>query len=203
MILVDQGLAYKDLTIVPAAISRIEHRKECNIFYEDGMLPIFASPMMTVVNEFNYKIYEQNKVHPIIPRTVKYLTRLTFMNEEYWTAFSLSEFNKLFIDGINDFTPKNGRTYNVCIDMANGHMKLLYELTYKAKSNARKNNYTLNIMVGNIANPDTYKWICYNRYNCNIFILTKIASSNKISMINNFTLPFFIFTKSSYNHCFI
>lgn len=162
MILDEQGLAYKDLTIVPAAISRIEHRKECNIFYEDGMLPIFTAPMMTVVNDFNYKIYEQNKVHPIIPRTVKYLIRLTFMNDEYWTAFSLSEFNKLFIEGINDFTPKNGRTYNVCIDMANGHMKSLYELTYKAKCNARKLEYTLNIMVGNIANPDAYKWICYN-----------------------------------------
>ena len=61
MIVDKQGLSYKDLTIIPAVISDIDHRKECNIFYEDGMLPIFTAPMMTVVNEDNYKIYEENK----------------------------------------------------------------------------------------------------------------------------------------------
>lgn len=160
MILKKQGYGYKDLTIVPARFTNVEHRKDINIFYEDGMLPIFASPMMTVVNEFNYKIYEQNKVHPVIPRTVKYLSRLVLMNEEYWVAFSLSEFNKLFVDGIDDFTPKNGRTYNVCIDMANGHMSTLYDATNYAKKFAKEGKYTLNIMVGNIANPNTYHYIC-------------------------------------------
>ena len=160
MILDKQGLAYKDLTIVPAPISRIEHRKECNIFYSNGNLPIFTAPMMTVVNEHNYKIYEDNKINVILPRTVEYNKRIEFLKEGKWIAVSKNEFNKLFI--LESFPAEQKRTYNVLIDMANGHMHSLYDITKQAKENARKHNYELKIMVGNIANPEAYKWICYN-----------------------------------------
>ena len=80
MILEEQGLSYADLTVIPAPISEIDSRKECNIFYEDGNLPIFTAPMMTVVNEYNYTLYEDNKINVIIPRTVKYKQRLDFLN---------------------------------------------------------------------------------------------------------------------------
>ena len=80
MIIQDKiGLSYDDLDIVPAVISDIDHRKECNIYDENGMLPVFTAPMMTVVNEHNYKIYEENIINVIIPRTVSYKQRLSFL----------------------------------------------------------------------------------------------------------------------------
>ena len=162
MILEEQGYAYADLTIVPAVISKIKSRKECNIFYEDGNLPIFAAPMMTVVNEHNYKIYEENKVNVILPRTVKYNLRLDFLNNGKWVAFSLKEFIKLFCQFGDDDMPvmKPGNTYKVLIDMADGHMEELYKYTFSAKRLAKNFGYELILMVGNIANPETYRWIC-------------------------------------------
>lgn len=164
MILEKQGYAYADLTIVPAVISKIKSRKECNIFYEDGNLPIFAAPMMTVVNEFNYKIYEENHINVIIPRTVKYKDRIKLMNASKWVAFSLKEFVKLFCKfGDNDQpNVKIKKTYRILIDMANGHMEDLYLSTFTAKRLAENFGYELIIMVGNIANPETYRWICLN-----------------------------------------
>ena len=162
MILEEQGYAYADLTIVPAVISKIKSRKECNIFYEDGNLPIFAAPMMTVVNEYNYKIYEENKINVIIPRTVKYKQRIEFLNNEKWVAFSLKEFIKLFCTFGDDDMPRvaSNKTYKVLIDMADGHMQDLYTYTFSAKHLAHNYEYNLIIMVGNIANPETYRWIC-------------------------------------------
>ena len=167
MILDKQGLAYADLTIVPAVISEIDHRSECNIFYEDGNLPIFASPMMTVINEHNYKIYEDNKINIIIPRTVEYKKRLEFLNNGKWVAFSLKEFKTLFCylpeePVQNIFKQEKGKTYKVLIDMADGHMHSLYKTTFEAKNIAKNYGYELIIMVGNIANPETYRWICMN-----------------------------------------
>ena len=44
---------YNDLSIVPAAISTITSRSECNPFYGDDMLPIFTAPMATIANIHN------------------------------------------------------------------------------------------------------------------------------------------------------
>lgn len=167
MILDKQGLSYADLTIVPAPITEIDHRKECNIFYEDGNLPLFTAPMMTVVNEFNYKLYEENKINVIIPRTVKYKDRIKFLKDKKWVAFSLNEFKKLFCamdDNDNAAFGVKGKTYKVCIDMANGHMHSLYTETFTAKRLAESCGYKVIIMVGNIANPETYRWICLHSY---------------------------------------
>ena len=161
MILEQQGYAYKDLTVVPAVISAIDHRPECNIYYEDGMLPIFTAPMISVVNEHNYKLFEDSKINTILPRTVSYVTRKTFLEFGKWVALSLSEFRKLFCNSAFSTT---GYTYKVCIDMANGHMESLYKATEKAKAIAKKAGYELKIMVGNIANPETYRWICMNAH---------------------------------------
>ena len=46
--------------VVPAKVSSIEHRAECDVFHKDGYLPIFTAPMSTVVNLNNYELFEQN-----------------------------------------------------------------------------------------------------------------------------------------------
>lgn len=158
MIIKEKGYSYNDLTVVPAVISKINSRSECNCFYEDNNLPIFASCMSTVVDDSNYKEFEKNSIMPIIPRNINYDKRIELMNNEKWVAFSLTEFQNLFIYSYTE--REKGKLYNICIDIANGHMNSLYEICQKAKELSIIGEYKLVIMTGNIANPETYEWIC-------------------------------------------
>ena len=146
----DIKYSYRDVTIVPAKVSEIEHRKDCNPFYPSGTLPLFTAPMDSVVGLENYELYEQHKIIPIIPRTVSLEQRLEVAKTGRWVAYSLDEFEKIF-------TVQNpGEGYKALIDVANGHMKKLYTLVKKAKAL----NPNLTVMVGNIANPETYEECC-------------------------------------------
>lgn len=144
--------SYDDVMIKPAILSSIEHRSECNPFDENGMLPIFTAPMDCVVNTKNFDLFKQNKIIPILPRTEPLEIRINYACNGYWAAFSLREFE-------DEFTKNEALAINngkILIDIANGHIAKLYELVKKAK-NIYKDN--IQIMVGNIANPETYR-IC-------------------------------------------
>lgn len=139
--------SYNDVSIVPIPISTINSRSECNPFNDDGYLPIFTAPMSTVVNEESFHIFKHNRIIPILPRNIDIQTRLEYLNSGNWIAVSLQEFDQYFtkIASINEI--------KVLIDVANGHMKQLYELVAKAKS---LSGDKIKIMIGNIANPETY-----------------------------------------------
>lgn len=154
------GYSYNDLKIVPAIISDIESRKECDIFEKDGFLPIFASPMLSVTNNKNFRLWENNKIHTITPRSIPFQERLFDLALCAWTALSLKEFEKIFVVGTPRFMPLKGETYRVCVDLANGHMHSIYSKIYDAKEKAKREGYNLVVMTGNIANPETYKWLC-------------------------------------------
>ena len=158
MILETKGYSYNDLTIIPEEISDVESRSQCNPFVSDK-LPIFASPMASVVDDANYDTFMNNYITPIIPRNIDIKTRILKMNEQKWVALSLREFEDLFINNYKDRIEEIGYHYYICVDIANGHMKSLYDKCLKAKNNAVKGGYKLTIMTGNIANPETYKWI--------------------------------------------
>ena len=81
MILEKVGYSYNDLKIVPAVISRVDSRSQCNPYDENGMLPIFASCMSTVVDTKNYEIFKQNKITPIIPTTIDLVIREILIKE--------------------------------------------------------------------------------------------------------------------------
>jgi IMP dehydrogenase/GMP reductase len=106
--------------------------------------------MDSVVNLNNYELFEKNKIIPILPRTENIEDRKSFALKGKWAAFSLQEFEEEFTKG-EIITANNIKTL---IDIANGHVAKLYELVRKAKS-IYKNN--IQIMVGNIANPETYR----------------------------------------------
>lgn len=153
------GYGYNDLTIVPCEISNIRHRKECNPYNLNGNLPLFTAPMYSVVCKENINIYEQNKINTILPRTKE--IDYEYLNSGKWIALSLDQFIDTFIENANKHLSK-GAYYNVCVDIANGHMIDLYKAINKAKELSRKYEYVLTIMTGNIANPETYEWICMN-----------------------------------------
>ena len=148
----------KDLCIVPAVISNINSRSECNSRDKNGKFPIFVSPMSTCTNETNYMVWQDNGVYPIIPRTVSFELRKKFLDCEKWVALSQKEFEYICLKN----TLSANHTYYICIDTANAHRKSLYTLINTAKKEAKSGNYTLVVMVGNIANPNTYEWICEN-----------------------------------------
>lgn len=153
------GYGYNDLTIVPCKISKIRHRKECNPYTLNGNLPLFTAPMYSVVCKENINIYKQNKINTILPRAKE--IDYKYLKSGKWIALSLDQFIDTFIENINTDI-KEGAAYNVCIDIANGHMIDLYKAINEAKELARKNDYVLTIMTGNIANSETYRWICMN-----------------------------------------
>lgn len=144
--------SYNDVTIIPAVVSEINHRCECNPFTEDNKLPIFTAPMSTVLDENNFDLFNTNLIYAILPRSVDYGIRLDFLKKGHWVALSLKEFNDLFncdnelLNGIDRM--------KVLIDIANGHMLSLFDNVSKAKE---RFNHRLEIMIGNIANPETYK----------------------------------------------
>jgi GMP reductase len=172
---------YNDLTIVPAIISDINSRSECNPMYDTvygDRLPIFTAPMSTIINEENELLFEKYGINTIYPRNVGVnindkskrngkladllIAQLT-KKTNAWIALSLQEFKDIFVDDkyrIHKFMV-NG-TYRICIDIANGHMWDIYKQINQAKHTAKNKGYTLVIMAGNIANPQTYKWIAQN-----------------------------------------
>ena len=157
------GYSYNDVTIVPEVISDIKSRSECNP-YVDYKLPIFASPMASVVSEENYKIFEANKIIPILPRIQEYDInyRIKKMHQGWWVAVSLKELENNIINDLQTTPELNNKDYRICVDIANGHMKYLYDECALAKTLARKRGINLTIMTGNIANAKTYEWICEN-----------------------------------------
>lgn len=176
------GYGYDDLSIVPAEVSNIKSRSECNPFIKvdnsnKNYLPIFTAPMSTIVNLSNLHIWKQEHILPIIPRNILLKSRLAMLEDGHWVALSLDEFDNIFVKKEQDIISRGlnivinerlsfTQNYKICIDIANGHMQHLYNIIKKAKdvAYADGNYYTLTIMTGNIANPETYEYIC----ECNI-----------------------------------
>lgn len=139
---------FDDMLIMPAEITRIDSRSEIYEFDSMGGLPLFTAPMDTVISEDNQRYFKQESINTIIPRNPK-----TEMNPKTsfssWLAYSLNQFEEVFI---NNDQPKDTK-HHILIDVANGHMPSVYELTSRAKE---KYGESLVLMVGNVANPETY-----------------------------------------------
>ena len=142
--------SYKDVTILPSIISNIEHRSSCNPYYDNGLLPLFTAPMDTVVGEGNFSSFYNESIVPILPRTIDVNKRLKNSTDGKWSAYSLSEFERLFCNGLNVI---QSDSIFALIDVANGHMSKILDVSRRAK-----NLYgdKITIMAGNIANPQTY-----------------------------------------------
>ena len=139
-------ISFNDICIIPSVLSEIEHRSECSPFTNNGTLPLFTAPMSSVIDEINWTIFRDNKINTIIPRSVDLEVRKLLMNQTF-IAVSLKEFEEL----INTYY-KDEKIY-ICVDIANGHMKKLFNLCKKAKT---MYGPRMQLMVGNIAHPDTY-----------------------------------------------
>ena len=145
--------SYNDVAIVPASVSTIKHRSDCNV-YINNKLPIFTAPMSTVINEENFEIFNNEHLNVIMPRNISLETRLSYLNNGHWVAMSITEFEDFVM--VTDV--KNKIPYHICIDVANGNMDRIFNIAKTAKEKFGRNGIIL--MSGNIANPKTYLEYC-------------------------------------------
>ena len=142
---------FDDILICPAVQSSVQSRKTVRVLDENGMLPLFTAPMDTVIEMEHRKIFTDNQIYPIIPRTQTKSFRVSDCSESNdWVSLSLDQFEKLFPA---EKSEKNSRVVRVCIDIANGHMQRLMAAVIKARE---KFDDQLILMVGNVANPHTF-----------------------------------------------
>jgi len=139
---------FNDISLIPRVISDIRTRKEINIKDDNNKIPLFMSPMDTVVDEYNYRTFIDLGFYVCIPRGeykgIKFL-------DECFISYGLDEIENRIKN--NDPLPKR-----VLIDVANGHSIRVYETAKKIKENSNYKN--IELMIGNIAHPQTYKQYC-------------------------------------------
>ena len=135
---------WNDISIVPDCISSISSRKEVNPFY-NNKLPLFTAPMDTVIDHSNSKEFENCGINVCLPRNVKYSE---LKNDNYFYSYGLDEIIELV-------ESKSKLPKRILIDVANGHMQKLFYI-----SKVIKDNYQVELMIGNIANPKTYEKYC-------------------------------------------
>lgn len=160
-----------DLNIVPCVTTPIESRSECSPYVDDKkrLLPLFAAPMSSVVDDTNYQDFYDNGITPIVHRNVAFNKRIELTQQRIWCAWSLDEFNDVFCkDKFRIYdnlagNPESDDSINAAdgalhalVDIANGHMQKGLRLARECKDVAHKHNVRLEIMVGNIANPQAY-----------------------------------------------
>ena len=149
---------FDDIKLVPADSSLIRSRKSVNVrsletrFVDKESLPLMSAPMDSVIsperNGFNPEIVSNlfnAGIRPVVPRHTKVYNKSlghSFISQ------SLEEVKHYLVDGVES------TDYSfICIDMANGHMAELADTIRKLKVVYP----SLVLMVGNIANPYTYK----------------------------------------------
>lgn len=162
------GYELESVHIVQAAISDIEHRSECDPMidlYGKKVYPVIVSPMGSVTDEKNYKIWLEHGFLCVVPRTVQKSESnsngITFekrieIAEETFVSFSLEEAKRL----IKHPDINNGLVHFICIDIAHGTMKCLYDVCAKLKDAFGDN---IVIMTGNVANPEAYIYYATNK----------------------------------------
>lgn len=141
-----------DLCIMPSITTKTTHRSEASVTNEDGKLPIFVSPMSSIINEVNYTKFNDAGLNVIIPRTVPIEKRIALMTTVF-VALSINEFKSLFLSD-KSVSADDSKKFYVCIDVANGHMEYLHNLIFEAKNKYRK---SLVIMAGSVARGELYK----------------------------------------------
>ena len=156
------GYSLKDVTVVQAPIGNYLHRADVNtytIICEREVYPVFVSPMGSVTDENNYPKWIENKLTPVVPRSVKqnisFEQRLKIA-EETFVSFSLQEAEEELLK--IEIKPGQKKIY-ICIDIANGNLQNLYHTCKKLKKMFKNK---IEIMTGNVATPKIYKYYADN-----------------------------------------
>jgi len=162
---------FDDILIVPNVNTKITSR------YQDielpDVLPLFTAPMDTVVDLKNVREFYFRGINVTLPRTISFDEYLNYSKsksycKELFVSFGLQDIARHLKNKLENF-PHN---QCVLIDVANGHMQQIVDYCNEIK----KLRGDIKIMVGNIANPETYYWYAEN--NCVDYIRIGIGNGN-------------------------
>ncbi len=144
---------FDDILIQPETFSSIKSRKEINPYYDGRRLPLMTAPMDTVISDKNFTHFKNNGITPILPRTKN--PDNDYVDVSLFLSYSLTDFKRIFLERKQPII--DDHKYYALIDIANGHMREMYEVTEKAKD---LYGDRLVLMVGNVANPSTFHMFC-------------------------------------------
>lgn len=142
----DVKVDFNDILIKPSVTTDIISRSEVNPFDSNGFLPLFTAPMDTVVDSTNAELFMNHKLNICLPRGEK-KTEVGMFH-----AYSLKQFTERYMT--ENLSEVFVNQTHVLIDTANGHISELINTTKKAKE---WYGDKMILMVGNVANPETYK----------------------------------------------
>jgi IMP dehydrogenase/GMP reductase len=144
---------FDDLLIEPITISNITSRTQVNCRNLFGNLPLLTAPMDTVIDKNNFHLFKKEGITPVLPRTLN--PDSDWVDTGIFLSYSLDDFEKIFLNG-TVYVPEGSKILAL-IDVANGHMINLLEISKKAKI---KYGESMCLMVGNVANPKTFEEYC-------------------------------------------
>lgn len=148
------GYELCDINVIQSAYSEIGSRTECNTKIEmcgREAYPVVVAPMAAVTNENNYKVWLDNGFICVVPRTVAFEKRLEISRETF-CSFSLDESESLLGEAYHSMFSND--VFYVCVDIAQGTMKRMYDVCSRLKRAYRG----VVVMAGNVANPEAYKY---------------------------------------------
>ena len=152
---------FNDILITPAVTSTIRSRTQINPYRTDigetNWLPIIVSPMDTVIDINNWKLFLNEKMPICFPRGISPegfnsddLGVLHCYKHVIFFSYSLEQASQMTEWLMNN--PGNDLEFNILIDIANGHMQHMVDVVRELKKRTK-----VKVMVGNIANPETYR----------------------------------------------
>jgi len=148
-------LEFDDIALIPAEKNNGVGKYNFSVTDDldhSNSLPIFASPMDSIVSENNWNVWSDNGIKPVLPRTTDINIRLEGC-QYIFAAFSLKEVQQHFLSRKRN----SSLQFRICIDPGNGHDVKIFEL-----GKALKAMYgpQINLMGGNIGHPKTYTEYC-------------------------------------------
>jgi len=154
---------FNDFLIVPEKTTDINSRYK-DVVIDEKKLPLMTAPMDTVVGLENMKKFIDLGVMVVLPRTIKYCDYFDYLEKELRVRryeIRNSIYKDVFLSlGFEDIENNLKCEFvcfplysNILIDVANGHMMKVLEYSKKIK----EIRPDISIMVGNIANPETYR----------------------------------------------
>ena len=144
---------FDDILIEPAISSDIKSRSEISARYDNEKLPLITAPMDTVICKQNETLFRKMGFTTVLPRIPT--PKNNYYNTNLFYSYSHQDFDNIFVKNKIEI-PENNVVYAL-IDVANGHMQHLIDTCGEAKI---KYGNSLCLMVGNVANPQTFINYC-------------------------------------------
>lgn len=150
-------LELADIALMPAITNNgnTQDKNDFGIVDSDGVvsLPIFTSPVDSILNMSNWKEWEKSGIKPVLPRTLPIEQRLEGC-QYIFAAFSKKEVDEYFLGRGKRISQYQ---FHICIDPGNGHDISVLQLAQRLK---QMYSNQANIMAGNIGNAKIYPDYC-------------------------------------------